>query len=224
MSIEIRDVSRFDQVRFRGPGTLKVRQSARESLTIHAPGYVMQDVISEVKDGVLLVGYKSPKITRLRVLREVISYDLEMKDIRKITLTGSGSLLVPDIDNDAVSIEINGTGKAKLENLTADSFHVVIHGSGNVRVDGDVETQSVVVNGSGRYDAEHLVSDFAEVTLNGSGNVAVSVSDELNVSIHGCGLVTYAGFPEINKTISGSGRLERRRRVKKQPRQGEDHG
>ena len=68
MSIEVRDVARFDQVRFRGPGTLKITQADREALTVHAPAYVMQDVISDVEDGVLRVGYKSPKITRLRVL------------------------------------------------------------------------------------------------------------------------------------------------------------
>lgn len=229
MSIEVRDVARFDQVRFRGPGTLKITQSdlspsKKESLTIHAPAYVMKHVISEVKDGLLQVGYKSPKVTRLRVLQEVISYDLCMKDVRKITVTGSGTVLAPDIDNDSISLEISGSGKAKLEQLTADSFVAVIHGSGHVRVEGDVETQSVVLNGNGAYDAENLVCDYAQVTLNGSGRAAVSVSDELNVAINGSGLVTYAGFPDISQSINGSGRLERRRRARRQTRQGEDHG
>ncbi len=234
MSIEVRDVARFDQVRFRGPGTLKISQGdplsesgsqkRKESLTIHAPGYVMRHVISEVKDGVLHVGYKSPKVTRLRVLQEVISYDLCMKDIRKVTVTGSGSLLMPDIDNDAVTVELNGSGKAKIEQLTADSFIAIVHGAGVIRVEGDVETQSILMNGAGRFEAENLVSDYAQVTLNGSGKANVSVSDELNVVINGSGLVTYAGFPEINKHISGSGRLERRRRTRRHSRQGEDHG
>lgn len=224
MSIEVRSVARFDQVRFRGPGTLKISQSNRESLTVHAPGYVMQDVISEVKDGVLLVGYRSPKVTRLRVLREVISYDLSMKDIRGITVTGSGTVVVPDLDNDLVRIEINGSGKVNLDHLTADNLRTAIYGAGSVRVQGDVETQSTVINGAGRYIAEYLVSDFAQVTINGSGDASVSVSDELNVVINGSGTVTYGGFPDISKAISGSGQLMRRRRQKDWEKQGEDHG
>ncbi|MBT4160867.1 MAG: DUF2807 domain-containing protein [Gammaproteobacteria bacterium] len=224
MSIEVRDVSRFDKVRFRGPGTLKISQTESESLTIHAPAYVMRDVISEVREGTLHVGYKTPKITRLRAMKEVISFDLSMKDIRTITVTGSGTVIVPDLDNDTVRIEINGSGKVSLEHLTADNLRTMIHGSGGVRVQGDVETQSVVVNGSGRYEAEYLVSDFAQVTVNGSGNIGVSVTDELNVVINGSGQVVYGGFPDIEKSISGSGSLTRRRREKDQSKKGEDHG
>jgi len=224
MSIEVRDVSRFDQVRFRGPGTLKITQTDKESVTVHAPAYVMEHIISEVKDGILHIGYKSPKITRLRVLKEVISFNLGMKDIRKIAVTGSGTVIVPDLDNDSVLVEISGSGKVNLDHLTADDFRATLHGSGYIRAQGDVETQSIVINGSGKYLSEHLVSDFAQVTLNGSGKVSISVSDELNVVINGSGEVTYGGFPDITKTISGSGALTRRRRVKDRSDAGEDHG
>ena len=147
MSIEVRDVRRFDQVRFRGPGTLKITQTENESLTIHAPAYVMKGIVSEVIDGVLHVGYRSPKVTSLRVLKEIISFDLCMKDIRRITATGSGSVLVPDLDNDTVRIELNGSGKVNLEHLTADNLRTSIQGSGYVRVIGDVENQAITVNG-----------------------------------------------------------------------------
>lgn len=224
MSIEVRQVARFDQVRFRGPGTLKITQTTDETLKVHAPGYVMRDVISEVREGVLHVGYKSPRVTSLRVLREVISYDLCMKDIRRVTVTGSGSVVIPDLDNDIVRIEVNGSGKVSLDHVTADNLGAAIHGSGSIRVNGDVETQSVVINGSGRYDAESLVSDFAQLKLQGSGDIGVSVTDELDVVIKGSGRVTYSGFPDISKAISGSGSLTRRRRDKSHPNKGEDHG
>lgn len=221
--IEVREVARFDQVRFRGPGTLKISQTNEEALTVHAPGYVIGDVISEVKDGVLNVGYRSPKVTRLRVLKEVISYDLRMKDIRKIIVTGSGTVVVPDLDNDTVRVEINGSGKVNLEHITADNLRTTIHGAGSVRVQGDVETQSAVINGAGQYEAEYLVSDFAQLTLNGSGGMSVSVSDELNVVINGNGVIVYGGFPDVTKAISGSGVLSRRRRDKSRKNKGEEH-
>jgi hypothetical protein len=206
VSIEIRAVSRFDQVRFRGPGTLKITQTDKEALTVCAPAYVIEHTISEVKDGVLYVGYKSPKVIQLRVLKEVISFDLNMKDIREIVVTGSGAVMVPDLDNDTVRVEINGSGKVNLGHLTADNFRATIHGSGHIRAQGDVETQSIVVNGSGKVMSDHLVSD------------------ELNVVINGSGEVSYGGFPDITKAITGSGALTRRRRVKDRFTAGEDHG
>ncbi len=224
MSIEVRQVRRFDQVRFIGPGTLKITQGEKEALTIHAPAYVMENVVSSVESGLLTLGYRSPKITRLRVLKEIISFNLVMKDLRRLTVTGTGSVIIPDLDNDAIRLEIQGSGKINLEHLTADSLHTLIKGSGFLRVAGDVEAQSVSVNGSGKYDAEKLVSDFAQVALNGSGHVAVSVTDDLNVVINGSGKVTYSGFPEVSKAISGSGSVSRRRREKTTHNAGEDHG
>ncbi|MBT3834608.1 MAG: hypothetical protein HOB98_03275 [Gammaproteobacteria bacterium] len=224
MPIEVRDVLRFDQVRFRGPGALKITQTNEESLRVHAPAYVIKHIISEVKDGVLYVGYKSPKVTPLRVLKEVISFDVGMKDIREISVTGSGAVIVPDLDNDTVRVEINGSGKVNLGHLTADNFRATIQGAGHIRVQGDVETQSIVVNGTGRVMSDHLVSDFAHVILNGSGKVSMTVSDELNVVINGSGEVSYGGFPDITKAITGSGALTRRRRVKDRSTAGEDHG
>ncbi len=224
MPIEVRDVSRFEQVRFRGPGALKITQTNEESLTVQAPAYVIKHIISEVKDGVLYVGYKSPKVTPLRVLKEVISFDLSVKDIREISVTGSGAVIVPDLDNDTVCVEINGTGKVNLGHLTADNFRATIQGAGHIRAQGDVETQAIVVNGSGKVMSDHLVSDFARVILNGSGKVSMSVSDELNVVINGSGEVSYGGFPDITKAITGSGALTRRRRVKDRSTAGEDHG
>ncbi len=224
MSVEIRQVTKFDQVRFRGPGTLKITQGDAESLTIHAPAYVIKHIQSEVKDSELRLGYVAPKVVSLKVHHEIISYDLCMKDVRKIKLTGTGKIIVPDLDNDVVTAEVTGSGRIVMEHLTADRFEVDIRGSGDVKVAGDVEEQSITISGSGNYEAERLISDFAHIKITGSGDANVSVSDDLNVIITGNGRVSYGGYPDISKLISGAGKLMRRRRDKKKLIQGEEHG
>ncbi len=223
MSVQVKDVRRFDQVRFRGPGSLKITQGDTESLTIHAPAYLVDDIESDVKDQVLHLGYVSPRVHPLQVHREIISYRLCMRDIRKVALTGSGRVLVPDLDNDAIKVEVSGSGQVVLENLTADRFEVSITGPGSVAIAGDVEEQIVRVSGAGSYSADRLVSDFADVRVSGAGEATVSVSDELLVAITGSGKVTYAGYPDVTKHISGSGKLIRKRRQKDNKR-GEQHG
>ena len=224
MSVEIRKVAGFDQVRFRGPGTCKITQDDVESLTIHAPAYIMQHIESEVRDSVLHLGYVSPKVVALKVQQEVISYDLRMKDIRRLVVTGSGRIINLDLDNDALSIEITGSGQISLDNLTADKLDVVIGGSGCIKVAGDIETQTLKITGSGRYEAERLISDFAQLKIAGSGDANVTVSDDLDVIINGSGKVSYGGYPDISKVISGSGRIVRRRRDKHNINRGEEHG
>lgn len=224
MTVAVREVKRFDQVRFVGPGILKISQQDRESLTVHAPSYVIRDIVSEVRGGELLVGYRSPKVVSLRVHREVISYSLCVRDLRALRVTGPGRVIIPDLDNDHVRVHVSGTGQVTLERLTADRLDVVISGKGGVRASGDVEAQSVLVSGSGSYGAEQLISDFGQVRVSGVGTADVSVSDDLEVVISGAGRVSYGGYPDIVKHISGAGSLVRRRRNSRYRLNGEDHG
>ena len=225
MSVEVRPISSFDKMEFRGPGTLKISQGEKESLKIHAPGYVMNDIIADVVDGRLHLGYQSPRIVSFKVYTEVISYDLTVKDLKQLSVTGSGKVIAPDVDVDSLDVKSSGSGKIYLQHLTADHFRLRVSGSGMVSVAGDVESQIVKITGSGAYLAEHLVSDFAEVELTGSGKADVSVSDQLSARITGSGLVSYAGYPEVTKQVTGSGSLVRRRRQKKTMDRGEEeHG
>lgn len=224
MTVEVRRVERFDKVRFRGPGILKIAQGEKESLTIHAPAYVMRNVESRVDDGTLYLGYVSPKVVSLKVHREVISYQLSMKDLRKLSLVGAGRVSIPDLDNDSVTLKLSGSGQIVVEHLTADRLDAEISGAGMVKVSGDVETQFLRISGAGWYQADRLISDFAQIRVSGTGVANVMVNDDLNVVISGLGKVTYSGYPEIFKQISGLGQLTRRRRKKKpNPRQGEGH-
>lgn len=224
MTTEVRDVAGFDQVRFMGPGVLTISQCDQESLTVHAPSYVVGDIVSEVKHGELSMGYHSPKIVSLRVHREVISYSLKIRELRKLRVTGLGRVIIPDLDNDRVRVEVTGISQVTLERLTADHLEVVISGKGSVSATGDVEAQSVIIGGAGHYHARHLVSDFGRVKISGEGTADVSVSDDLEVVISDAGRVTYGGYPDIVKRISGRGNLSRRRRNPRYQLNGEEHG
>ena len=46
MPIESRYVVDFDEVVFFGPGSLNISQQDSESLTVHAPTYVMSDIMT----------------------------------------------------------------------------------------------------------------------------------------------------------------------------------
>ena len=224
MTVEVRNVRRFDRVRFMGPGVLKVTHADTESLTIHAPSYVIKDILSDVKDGELRLGYRTPKIVSLRVHREVISYSLKLRDLRQLTVTGMGRVIVPDLDNDQIRVAVDGIGQVSLEHVTADRLEAIISGAGSIKAKGDVEAQSILISGAGQYRAADLISDFAEVKITGAGTADVSVSEDLDVVISGAGRVTYAGYPEIVKRISALGQLTRRRRTKRHQMNGEEHG
>jgi len=92
MTVDIRHVEGIDKVRFRGPGILKILAGPTERLTIHAPRYVMNDIESRVDHSTLHLGYVSPRVVSLKIHEEVISYELQVKELRNLTVLGSGRL------------------------------------------------------------------------------------------------------------------------------------
>ena len=224
MTIQVRNVKGFNKVRLRGPGILKITQSDHESLTIHAPRYAIGQLQSSVVNEELLLGYVSVGAVSLQLHREVITYDLHIKDLRRLRLTGVGRAVLPDIDTDSLILQVTGAGEIRVDHLTADRLEVMLDGRGKVAISGDVEEQSVRVLGAGHYLADAMTSDFADLKVAGPGSAAIAVNDRLNVAITGQGAVSYVGFPEIVKLISGAGQLQRNRQVQRPLRRGEEHG
>lgn len=225
MTVERRDISGYDRVRFRGPGVLKVIQDGTEGVTIHAPGWMMDNIEARVDDGRLALGYGKSRIVSLSAHREVVSYTLHVKELGSLESRGVASrVLVPDLDTDQLQVRLSGQGHLILERLTADRLDARISGAGVIQAKGDVEQQHIRIDGAGHYRASALVSDFAVVGIAGAGQADLSVNDRLDVTISGAGQVTYEGYPEVSRIISGIGRLSRRRRRETERMNGEDHG
>ncbi|MFT4632565.1 MAG: hypothetical protein ACI8PP_002179 [Candidatus Pseudothioglobus sp.] len=215
MTIEVRQVSGFDRVRLQGPGILKIRQSNKASLTVHAPRYAIKGLQSRVVSGELLLGLLSTPVVSLQLHREVISYDLQVKDLSRLQLTGVARAIVPDLDTDSLTLVVGGSARIRVEKLTADHLDVRINNRGQVSVSGDVEAQSVRVSSQGDYQAGQLISDFAELSVADQGQAIITVNEALNVAIAGNGSVTYVGYPDVQQVISGPGRLQRIKATRK---------
>lgn len=228
MTIEVRAVSHFDKVLLRGPGILTISQGDRECLTLQAPRSAIGQLQTVVVDGELQLGcvpQQAPgTIIPLQLHREVITYDLQVRSLARLRLTGTGRAVLPDMDTDRLLVQVLGGGQIRLEHLTADHLEVLIDGRGKVRVNGDVETQQVCVRGAGDYHALALTCDFADLRVTDAGRAAVAVNEILNVVISGHGAVSYVGNPDITQVISGPGQLQRRKSTGRAPKRGEEHG
>ena len=197
---------------FGGPGTLRVVQAETESLGVTAPQSVLRQLQSRVTGSVLHLGVTRGLVTPIALMRETVTWELEVRELQRLVMTGSGAIELPDLDMDELVVELQASGSIEFAHLTADRLRIVLSGSGSIHLSGDVESQRVRITGSGRYRAMHLVSDYGSIVLAGSGSADVAVNDDLDVRITGDGKVRYSGFPEVTQQISGSGKLTRIRR------------
>jgi len=182
---ETREVSGFTQVRLAGFGTLNVSQTGTESLTITADDDILPHLTSEVINGTLELGVK-PRLS-FRPMKH-ITYNVTVKSLTGIQLSGAGTVHVNDIKPEA--------------------FNVAISGAGDMTVTGSAHSQTVRISGAGNYNAREFQTDAAEVVITGAGNARVSASQSVSATVSGAGAVTYYGSPQVSHRITGIGSVK----------------
>ena len=206
---DTRKVTDFDKVVFEGVGELAITQGARELLTIEAESNIMRRIDTVVMDGTLYIGMR-PGIFGVGVVpTKSIKFDLEMKRVRAVDLSGAGIIHASGISVDDLDIGTSGAGKIVIRGLDADTLEIEHSGIGSCELSGQVKRQTVRLSGAGEYDAEDLESEEAEVEVNGVGTATVWATERLDVEISGAGSVRYYGDPRVTQEVSGLGRVRK---------------
>jgi hypothetical protein len=200
-----REVGKFERVSLQGFGHLVITQGSKESLTIKAEDNIINNITSDVEDGVLILGIKRPEDLINVIPTRPVEFELTVKDLKSIDLEGAGSIEMDELETDSLAITLNGAGNMSFDDVTVKSLTATLNGAGNISVSGKTEKQTVVLNAAGAYEAGDLKSQDASVTLNGVGGAKVWAESNLNLVIVGAGSVEYYGDPKVQQSISGAG-------------------
>ncbi len=204
---EERSVSGFDVIVFEGLGELTITQGDQEALTVEAESNVISRVTTEVKGNTLYIGLRPSVLGISIVPTKPIRHDLQVRDIRRLEVTGLGSVSAGAIRSDRLRVDMNGGGKIVIRALKADMLELTLSGLGGCEVAGEVRRQAILITGGGDYDGTDLASDIAEVALSGLGKATVWASEELDIELTGTGSVEYYGNPRVTQSITGLGRV-----------------
>ncbi|NTF17962.1 DUF2807 domain-containing protein [Agrobacterium rubi] len=179
---ETRDLSAFDRLQSSIPGDIEVRRGEKSSIVIRADDNIVPLIKTDVSGGTLKVSASGSFSTRtpIRVLLTVAG---EFPDT---DLTGSGDVVMAEINQKSVSINVQG--------------------SGDVHLSGTVEKLDIKVMGSGDVHAKRLQSKDLTISLMGSGDVDAHATESVNVSLMGSGDVNVTGSPtKVRSSAMGSG-------------------
>jgi Putative auto-transporter adhesin, head GIN domain len=185
LKTEVRPVGKFTAIALSDVGHLVIERTGAESLAVTADDNVVPLLKSEVKDGTLYLSVESGK----RISGKP-TYKVTVGDLRKIAISGAGSIAATKLDGDALSISVSGAG------------------SGNVA--GRADELTISISGAGSFDAGQLQAKRAKVVVSGAGNVTVNASDELDAKVSGVGTIWYIGSPKLKSEISGVGSIKQK--------------
>ena len=202
---QTREVQGITGIRITYPASVVVRQGDTESLTIQADDNVAAAIQTQVVNGTLVIGNRTPAvlINPTRPVRITVN----VKDLQELDFDTAGDVTVQGLKTNALTMVLDGAGSTSLNNLDLGSLTANLSGVGSVRANGTVNTLTVRVDGVGSFDAAALHSQTATADLSGMGSANLWVEKALNADVSGVGSVNYFGNPQVTRNVSGLGNV-----------------
>jgi hypothetical protein len=208
---EVRPVAGFTSLQFKAIGKIVLSQGAQESLMIQADPEIQSRIHTEVKEGVLYINYDTDwkDWTGFRLVdKGPIIFNLVMKDISSLALSGVGSLDAAEINSDALTLSLSGPGTITIGTVKVNVLNVDVSGVGSIDVAGTCAEQSVKLSGAGNFKGSRMQAARVTVKLSGVGNATVWAAETLDASISGAGVIEYYGEAKVTQNFSGLGVLK----------------
>jgi len=208
---QTREVDAFTEISLRVGAKLHLVQGPKRSLELVAKPSTMEELITEVKDGKLIIRFPNKNYLWSTFNPGDITIYVTTPEINGLGVSGSGDIIAEDeIKTKIMDLAVSGSGNIKLSELSAERVKTAISGSGDIVLTGKTVAQdlSVVISGSGNFKGMNYSVDDVTVKISGSGNVETEANKNLYVRLAGSGNVTYKGHPLIDQSIAGSGKVK----------------
>jgi len=205
-----RKVDPFSEISLRISAKVHLEQGAKQNLEIVAKSSTLDEIITEVKDGKLIIRFPNKDYFWKTFQPGEITIYITTPEINGLGVSGSGDIIAEnEIKTKILDLGVSGSGNIRLSELSAERVKSSISGSGDIVLAGKEAAQdlSVAISGSGNFKGMNFSADDVSVKIAGSGNVDVEANKNLFVRLAGSGNVTYKGQPMIDQSIAGSGKV-----------------
>lgn len=201
-----RKLPAYTQVRLECGADIVLTHGQVGDITINASQNMEPYVITEVKNGVLIVRM-SPDFAYQFIKKLEICIPVD-DSLTEIAIQGSGDISSHEqLQVKNLSCKVLGSGDMLLS-LQAESLSFSVKGSGDMKIKGTTQDLSVDIAGSGDFDGDALQTKQATASIRGSGDVDLFVTEQLSADIRGSGDITVKGNPKkIDVQTKGSGRV-----------------
>ncbi len=204
---DARAVRNFKGLDVSVPARVELRIGNTEGVSIEADDNVLPLIETVVRDGVLEI---RPARRNLNLRSHNIKIIVQARQIERLGLGGSGSLVSDTLRAPRLDLNLGGSGSIDLKGVESEAVAVSLGGSGDLKIgSGNANRLTVSIGGSGDVDAGGVRAQNANVSVAGSGEATVWARDALSMTIAGSGDVNYYGDPQVSKSVVGSGGARR---------------
>lgn len=202
---ESRNLSAFSEVVLTMSANVYLTQGNQQSVEVEADKAVLDDIITEISGNSVVIRTKEGHWHNLGNVKVYIT----MPTIEKLEISGSGDIISQSAVNaSSIDLSVSGSGSIKIPNLTSPVVNATITGSGSITIDGNTGEGSLntTITGSGSFNGDGFSTANVYVDITGSGTARVNAVKKLETNITGSGDVDYKGNPIVNASSTGSGK------------------
>lgn len=203
-----RSIDDFDALKVAGSFNVELTSSMENQLSIYTDENLIEDIITEVKDGTLIIRTKKNSYFKTSN-RKSIKIKVPLVALKSAKLSGSGKIHSEErIKSNRFNANLSGSGKIVLSLATAE-VKTQLSGSGKISLKGETEEVSAKLSGSGSIRLQGMTAKDADVSLAGSGSIYVRCTGNLDAKVAGSGRVRYFDEPsgKIHTKVAGSGSI-----------------
>ncbi len=208
---QTRKLEAFTEISLRIAAKVHLEQGDKQSVEVIAKPSTLDELITEVKDGKLIIRFPTKDFFWKTFQPGEITINITVPEIKGLGISGSGDIIAEDhIKTKILDMVISGSGNIRFSDLAAERVKAAISGSGDIVLAGKTAAQdlSIAILGSGNLKALDYSSDDVTAKVSGSGNVSIGANKNLYIRLAGSGNVTYKGKPLIDQSIAGSGKVK----------------
>lgn len=209
---QAREVLPFTAVEASGSMRVILRQGSPQRVEVQASAADQGRVETEVRNGSLHIGRRREgrKMWDVEKFDGPITVYVTTSTLTAVSVSGSGDLLVEGaLQADDLQVSVSGSGSLKMPQLTARHLTTSVNGSGDATLGGSSPQHSISVSGSGQVRAADLRTDDTSVRVSGSGDARVNAQKTLTAHTSGSGSVLVSGNPQVTSSKSGSGTVKK---------------
>ena len=197
---EDRKVGNFDAVSVGYGIDVHLYQSRETSVSVKARKETMQHIITEVKNGTLVIKIDNWK----KRIRGGMDVTIHVPNLNKISASGGSDVYGKGswkMDN----LKINLSGGSDLEmELVANKLECNASGGSDIDLKGTAEKIDINCSGGSDVEARKFTVRHCTVNASGGSDVEIHASESINASASGASDITYKGNPSKVK-IQSSG-------------------
>ena len=203
-----RSIENFDALKVAGSFNVELTSSKKNQLSINTDENLIEDIITEVKNGTLIIRTKKNSYLKTSN-RKSIKIKVPLVALKSAKLSGSGKIHSQEtVESNRLNTSLSGSGKIVLS-VATQQLNSQLSGSGKIQLKGEAQQVAAKLSGSGSIRLQEVKAKDAEATLAGSGSIYLSCSNDLDATVAGSGRIRYFGEPagKIYTKVAGSGSI-----------------